>query len=145
MVPCSGAASNNSHWTASWSVQDACVCVRVRVCACVCVCVCVSVHWAASVMSNSLWPYWLQPSIHGIFQARILEAGCHFLLQGPNPGLSRRLHWQAGSLSLVLPGKPSAWDTRDANTSFIATNTYNIICVILPGKQFLMCRCHIFF
>ena len=36
MVPCSGTATNNSHWTALCSVQDACVCV----CVCVCLCVC---------------------------------------------------------------------------------------------------------
>ena len=38
--------------------------------------------------------------------------GCHFLLQrifptqGSNPCLLRLLHWQAGSLPLVPPGKP---------------------------------------
>ena len=43
------------------------------------------------------------PSIHGISQRRILEWGCHFLLQGifltrgSNPCL---LHWQADSLLL---------------------------------------------
>ena len=41
---------------------------------------------------------------------RSTGGGCHFLLQGicqaqgSNPGLSRLLHWQAGSLLLVPPG-----------------------------------------
>ena len=44
-------------------------------------------------------------SVHGIFQARILE-GCHFLLQGIfltqgwNQCVLRLLHWQADSLPL---------------------------------------------
>ena len=39
--------------------------------------------------------------------------GCHFLLQGIfltqglNPRLLHLLHWQAGSLPLVPPGKPN--------------------------------------
>ena len=47
-------------------------------------------------------------SVHGILQARILEWGCHFLLretQGLNPGILCLLHWQAGSIPLVPPGK----------------------------------------
>ena len=54
-------------------------------------------------------------SVHGIFQARILEwvsipFSCHFLLQGifltqgSNPGLSHFLYWQAESSPLALPG-----------------------------------------
>ena len=43
-------------------------------------------------------------SVHGIFQARVLEwVGCHFLLQGIflTQGLNPRLlHWQAGCLPL---------------------------------------------
>ena len=51
-------------------------------------------------------------SVHGILQARIPEWVCQALLQGilptqgPNPHLLRRLQWQAGSLPLVLFGKP---------------------------------------
>ena len=51
-------------------------------------------------------------SVHGILQARILELGCRalfqgiFLTQGLSPCLLHLLHWQAGSLPLVLPGKP---------------------------------------
>ena len=45
--------------------------------------------------------------------AKNTEVGCHFLFQGispsqrSNPSLLRLLHWQAGSLPLVPPGKPS--------------------------------------
>ena len=52
-------------------------------------------------------------SVHGIFQAgRNTEVGCHFLLQGIfltqvyNRFLLYLLHWQVGSLPLVLPGNP---------------------------------------
>ena len=52
-------------------------------------------------------------SVHGILQVRILEwIGCHFLLQGIFltqgliPHFLYLLHWQAGSLPLVPPGKP---------------------------------------
>ena len=50
-------------------------------------------------------------SVHGILQARILE--CQALLQaifptqGLNPPLLHLTHWQAGSLPLAPPGKPS--------------------------------------
>ena len=50
-------------------------------------------------------------SVHGIFQARILELGCHFLLQGSvltqgsNAHLLDLLRWQADS----LPTEPSGW------------------------------------
>lgn len=40
-------------------------------------------------------------SVHGLSEARILEIGCHFLLQGmlPDSGTELRLLlWQAGSL-----------------------------------------------
>ena len=51
-------------------------------------------------------------SVHGIFQARILELGCHFLLQGiflqrSNPSLLLLLRWQADSLPLRYLGSPS--------------------------------------
>ena len=58
-------------------------------------------------------------SVHGILQARILEWGCHALLQGifptqgSNPHLLHLLHWQAGSLPLAPPGKPIPQQIRD--------------------------------
>ena len=51
-------------------------------------------------------------SVHGILQARILEwvavpsSMGIFLTQGSNLSLLCLLHWQAGSLPLVLSGKP---------------------------------------
>ena len=51
-------------------------------------------------------------SVHGILQARILEwvampsSGGVFPTQGSNPCLLHPLHWRAGSLPLVPPGKP---------------------------------------
>jgi len=55
--------------------------------------VCVLSH---SVVSNSLQPFGCSPpgsSVHGIFQARILERGCYFLLRGIflTQGLNLRL------------------------------------------------------
>ena len=73
----------------------------------------VSVHH--SVVSNPLQP-------HGLYLTRLLcpwdspgkyiGVGCHallqgiFLTQGSNPCLLSLLHWHAGSLPLVTPGKP---------------------------------------
>ena len=51
-------------------------------------------------------------SVHGIFQARILGAGCHFLLQcifptqGWNPHLFNLLPWQVASSPLCHLGSP---------------------------------------
>ena len=48
-------------------------------------------------------------SVHGIFQARILEWVAISSSRGSsqsNPRLLHLLHWQAGSLPLVPPGKP---------------------------------------
>ena len=71
-----------------------------------------------SVISDSLQLHGLNSppgsSVHGIFQARILEriAISFFrgssLTQRSNPHLLHLLHWQANSLLLVPPGKPSS-------------------------------------
>ena len=51
-------------------------------------------------------------SLHGIFQARILEWGCHFLPQGDHSdsGIEPKslclLHWQVDSLSVSQQGSP---------------------------------------
>ena len=51
-------------------------------------------------------------SVHGILQARILEWGCHFLLQGifwtqgSNLSLLCLLCWEVDSLPLSHPGSP---------------------------------------
>ena len=52
-------------------------------------------------------------SIHGDSPGKNTGVSCHFLLQGIfliqglNPNLLHLLHWQVGSLPVVLPGKPS--------------------------------------
>ena len=89
------------------------MCVCEPVCVCVSLCVCVrSRARTCSVVSNSCDPVDCSPpgsSAHGILQARRLEWGCRFLLQGtfparaPDAGLP---HLQAGSLSLSLQGRP---------------------------------------
>ena len=53
-------------------------------------------------------------SVLGILQAGVLECFLLqgiFLTQGLNPHLLYLLHWQAGSLPLVPPGKPSIFYT----------------------------------
>ena len=52
-------------------------------------------------------------SVQGDSPGKSTGVGCHallqgiFLTQGLNPSLLRILHWQAGSLPLVPPGKPT--------------------------------------
>ena len=76
---------------------------------------CVMLSQAASVVSDSLQCYGLQPSrflCPWDFPGKNTEVGCHFLLQGIfptrglNPHLLCLLHWRVGSLPLLLPGKP---------------------------------------
>ena len=61
-------------------------------------------------------------SVHRISQARTLEWGCHFLLQGifltqrSNSCLLHLLHWQVDSLPLAPPGN--------------ATNKYMVLCIL---------------
>ena len=61
-------------------------------------------------------------SVHGILQARVLEWGCHALLQGifltqrSNTCLLCLLHWQSSSLSLVPPGNDGPRDTLKGET-----------------------------
>ena len=77
-------------------------------CVCVCVCVC-------SVMSNSLWPYGLQPTrllCPWDSPGKNIGVGCCALLQGifptqgSNPSLLHLLHWQEDSLPLRHLGSP---------------------------------------
>ena len=67
-----------------------------------------------SVMSDSLWPYGLQPTrllCPWASPGKNTGAGCHallqriFLIQESNLSFLRLLHQQAGSLSLAPPGK----------------------------------------
>ena len=54
-------------------------------------------------------------SVHGILQARILELGCHFLLQGlfliqgSNPRLLHLPHWQVDSSPMSHLGSQCEW------------------------------------
>ena len=77
------------------------MCTRESVCVC-------------SVMYESLEPHGLKPTrllCPGNFPGKNTGVGCHALLQGIfltqvlNLGLLCLLHWQAGSLPLVPPGK----------------------------------------
>ena len=70
---------------------------------------------SCSVVSDSLRPHELQPTrllCPWNFPGKNTGVGCHALLQGisltqgSNPHLLHLLHWQAGSLPLVPPGKP---------------------------------------
>ena len=51
-------------------------------------------------------------SVHRDSPGKNIGVGCHallqgiFLTQGSNPSLLYLLHWQAGSLPLIPPGKP---------------------------------------
>ena len=79
------------------------------------------------------------PSIHGISQRRILEWGCHFLLQGifltrgSNPCL---LHWQADSLLLSHQGSPckpqEGLETAQSQQSGVSQVVYS---PSLPAKE----------
>ena len=88
---------------------------------CVCVCVCIhtylnlSLSYVTSVVSNSatLWTISCQaPLSMECSRQADTGVGCQALLQGifltqeSNPRLLGLLHWQAGSLPLVPPGKP---------------------------------------
>ena len=86
--------------------------VSLEMCVCMCVCVCVLSHFT---VSGCLQPYDLSLpgcSVHEIIQARMLE-----WVTMPSSKESSQprdqtfisywlLHWQAGSLPLVPPGKP---------------------------------------
>ena len=72
-----------------------------------------------SVVSDSLRRYGLLPIrllCQRAFSGKNTRVGCHALLQGivPTQGFNqdhlRLLHWQAGSLPLAPPGKPSFLD-----------------------------------
>ena len=106
-----------------------CVCLVTQLCltlfdtVCVCVCVCVFSH---SVVSDSFWPCGLACqaplsmefsreeyySCHGLFQ-RI------FPTQELKPCFLHLLHWQAGSLQLVLLGKPIYLVNHSCYFSFV--------------------------
>ena len=78
---------------------------------------------------------------HGILQARITGVDFHALLQrtcltqGSNLHLLGLLHWQVGSLPLVLPGNPLSDDT------YLQKNLGNIIaseCIAALNKTMVL-------
>ena len=76
-------------------------------------------------------------SVHGILQARILKwvailQGI-FPTQGSKPHLLCLLHWQAGSLPLVPPGKPEN-DHIKVESSFFSCFSMNGCIVLIRGK-----------
>ena len=84
-----------------------------------CMCAC----QVASVVSDSLWSYGLEPA-RLLYQCdspgKNTGVGCHALVQGilPTQGWNQRLsyllHWQAGSLPLMPTGKPWIAHNRSA-------------------------------
>ena len=93
---------------------------RCSVCVCVCLCVCVRAHMRAK--SLQLYPTLCDPidcvppgsSTYGIFKQEYWSGLPCPPPPGdlPHPGTESEslslLHWQAGSLPLVPPGKPKA-------------------------------------
>ena len=79
-------------------------------------------------------------SVRGILQARILEwvvissSRGIFPTQGSNPRLLRLLHWQAGSLPLVPPGKLG---TQHFLLSVDAESNLKEKSVLSPGRYHL--------
>ena len=96
---------------------------------------CFSMHVLhVCVQSLQSCPNLLRPpgsAVHGNFQARILELGCHFLLQGifptqgSNPPLLQLLHWQVDSLPLGHLGSVSHIRVLSSNKSHIKTYIIN--------------------
>ena len=92
--------------------------------------------------------------------------GCHFLLQGifptqgSNPCLLCLLHWQAGSLPIVPPGKPEKWNqfssvaqscqelfatpwTAACQTTLFITNSQSLLKLmyiesVMPSNQLIL-------
>ena len=90
--------------------EDSTCCVVTKPMCCCCCCCLVTL-----VVSDSVWPYGLQPTrlpCPWDSPSKNTGVGCHALLQGIflTQGLNRNLlcllHWQMNSLSLQPPGKP---------------------------------------
>ena len=75
--------------------------------------VCMLSHFSCILLFAILWTIAHQAPLPWDFPGKNTGEGCHFLLQGifptqgSNPHLLCLLHWQAGSLPLAPPGKPS--------------------------------------
>ena len=95
-----------------------------------------------SVMSDSLWPYGLQPTrllCPWASPGKNTGAGCHallqriFLIQESNLSFLRLLHQQAGSLPLAPPGK-SLYSCTSHLCSGIAFLLYLSRNLIMPSQ-----------
>ena len=70
-------------------------------------------HFSPVQLCVILWTVAHRASLSLGFSGKNTGVGCHtllqgiFLTQGLNPQLLCLLHWQAGSLPLVPPGKPA--------------------------------------
>ena len=71
-------------------------------------------------------------SAHGILQARILEGGCHFLLQGIflTQGSNPHLYWQVHSFITEPPVKP---------TLLLICQQFMVLAVLHPGSFSRLC------
>ena len=112
-----------------------CVCVGVGVCGCVCVWVCVGVCgcvlYVCSIESDSLGPHGLWPtvsSVHGIFQARILEWVAISYSRGSSQ-IAAKVSWfqpDTGGDVLIFPllqlfiGRPGQDASCELNTGPLA-------------------------
>ena len=99
-------------------------------------------------MSHSLQPY-------GLWPTRLLcpwdspgentGVGCHFLLQGifltqrSNPHLLHFLHWQAGSLPLLPPGKSLLLHTH----THTHTHTHSLSLSLIHRSDLCICINHL--
>ena len=113
-MPLSGLDPKSLHDTLSWSflacwsallryyTEDSKRALRV----------CLLSQLSHAQLYVTLWPVSLQAQLSMGLPGKNTAVGCHaffqgiFLTQGSNPRLLRLLHWQAGSLPLVSPGKP---------------------------------------
>ena len=85
---------------------------------CVCVCVCAKSFQSCSTLCNHMDCSPPGSSVHGDSPGKNPGVGCHVLLQGilwtqgSNLSLLCLLHWQAGYLPLVPPGKPGTFGAQ---------------------------------
>ena len=110
--------SDVETWWVNYLVWSSLFACNLQVCVCVCVFVCVCV--CAELLSH-VWLFCDPKDCNPVrlfwpwdFWGKNTRASCNFLLQGifPTQGLNQclscLLHWQADSLPLAPPGKPTS-------------------------------------
>ena len=97
-----------------WSNKSCICCINISICMCVCV------HARVRVCLTLCNPIDYSPSgspVHGVFQAKILKCFAISYSSLPNPGIEPESlclqFWQADSLPLVPPGKPTVYKRHD--------------------------------